>query len=163
MPRFTHPFKPLIFPDSTILILGTFPSLDSFKYQFYYAHKRNQFWKILAHIYHDRCETEIEKIQLLRKRELALWDIIASCERINSSDANLKKPILHDIPALVLKYPHIQKICFTGKKAYNLYQKEFSNIKIPSVCLPSPSPAYAKISFAKKCEIYREHLFLSHR
>lgn len=158
MRRFTHPFKPLIFPDSKILILGTFPSLDSFKYNFYYAHKRNQFWKILEILYHDSIQTQRDKIALLQKRKLALWDIVASCERVNSSDANLKKTILHDIPTLLKKYPSIQKICFTGQKASALYQKEFKALEIECVTLPSPSPAYAKISLAQKCAFYQVHL-----
>ena len=42
-----HPFKPIVFKDTEILILGSFPSIKSFENNFYYAHPRNQFWKIL--------------------------------------------------------------------------------------------------------------------
>ncbi len=155
MARFTHPFKPIIFPDSSKLILGTFPSLDSFSQNFYYAHKRNQFWKILALLYHQSCESQEEKIALLKSHHLALWDVVESCERKNSSDSNLKKPLLQDIPALLQNYPAIKQIYFTGQKAHQLYHKKFSTLDIETVVLPSPSPAYAKMRFEEKCEQYR--------
>ena len=42
-----HPFKPIVFKNTKTLILGSFPSIKSFENNFYYAHPRNQFWKIL--------------------------------------------------------------------------------------------------------------------
>ena len=46
--KLEHPFRPIVFNDSKILILGSFPSIDSFDKSFYYAHPRNQFWKIVT-------------------------------------------------------------------------------------------------------------------
>ena len=42
-----HPLKPLIFKDSEILILGSFPSVKSRENMFFYMHPQNRFWKIL--------------------------------------------------------------------------------------------------------------------
>jgi hypoxanthine-DNA glycosylase len=156
--RYEHPFKPVIFPDTKILILGTFPSLDSFKYDFYYAHKRNQFWKILSDIYRMPVAYKAEKIALLKHAKIGLYDIVASCERKNSSDANLKNCIVTDIPAMLKKYPSIEKIAFTGKKAYQLYQKSYSDLPVNSVVLPSPSPAYALMPYEEKRRIYEKVL-----
>ena len=44
-----HPLKPLIFKDSEILILGSFPSVKSRENMFFYMHPQNRFWKILEH------------------------------------------------------------------------------------------------------------------
>ena len=46
-----HPFEPIIFSDSKILILGSFPSVASRQESFYYAHKQNRFWKILEGLF----------------------------------------------------------------------------------------------------------------
>jgi len=153
--RYEHPFVPILFPDTKILILGTFPSLDSFKYDFYYAHKRNQFWKILSEIYDMPAETKEERIALLKHAKIGLYDIIASCERENSSDANLKNCTLTDIPAILKTHPAIELIAFTGKKAAELYRKAYSDLPVRTFTLPSPSPAYASMRYEEKREIYR--------
>jgi hypoxanthine-DNA glycosylase len=45
-----HPFDPIFDRNSRILILGTFPSVESREYGFYYGHPQNRFWKIIARI-----------------------------------------------------------------------------------------------------------------
>ncbi len=153
---YKHPFKPVIYDDTEILILGTFPSIDSFKHEFYYAHKRNQFWKILSEIFSMPVDTLEQKIKLLKKNKIGVWDIISSCERENSSDTNLKNCTLNDIPTLLTTYPEIKAVAFTGQKAKKLYQKEYKNLSIQTTTLPSPSPAYASMSQKQKRVIYQK-------
>ncbi|MCH9813211.1 MAG: DNA-deoxyinosine glycosylase [Epsilonproteobacteria bacterium] len=153
-----HPFDPIIDEHSKVLILGTFPSLDSFKYQFYYAHKRNQFWKILSSIFGEKLESDKAKTLFLLKQHIALWDIIRSCERKNSSDSNLKNIEPQAINILLQTYPNIKKIFFTGKKAQQIYMKYFKQLPIEVQLLPSPSPAYAAMRFEEKREIYKRVL-----
>ena len=155
----SHPFKPIIFKSSEILILGSFPSLKSFENSFYYAHPKNQFWKILSEISGYPAKSRDQKIWLLKQCKLALWDIVKSCKRVNSSDSNLKDIEINDIKALLKKYPNIKKICFTSKLAQKLYNKHFKDIKIETFYLPSPSPAYAAMSFEEKLIQYKKILF----
>jgi hypoxanthine-DNA glycosylase len=161
MPKENHPFEPIINQNSKILILGTFPSLDSFKYHFYYAHKRNQFWKILSEIFDVPLSDDKEKVDFLLKNYIALWDMVQSCERKNSADSNLKNIMPHDIPALLSQYPNIQKILFTGKKAEQIYMRYFKDLEINTAVLPSPSPAYAAMSYFEKLKQYTNHIFSS--
>ena len=77
MKRYKHPFDPIIFDDSKVLVLGTFPSIVSFENDFYYAHRRNQFWRLLGDIFKMPTDTKEERIALLKKHKIALWDIIA--------------------------------------------------------------------------------------
>ena len=156
MKRYKHPFDPIIFDDSEVLVLGTFPSIVSFENDFYYAHKRNQFWKLLGEIYAMPTNTKEERIALLKKHNIALWDIIASCERKNSSDTNLKKIECNDIPALLVAYPSIKRIAFTGKKAQQIYNKLYKELPIQTILLPSPSPAYAAMKYEEKLKHYRQ-------
>ena len=153
-----HPFKAIIFKSSKTLILGTFPSLKSFENSFYYAHPRNQFWKILSHISGYPVDTTKQKIELLKELDLALWDIVKSCNRKNSSDSNLKDIVVNDIKNLLKEYPNIKLIAFTSRLAQKIYNKEFSDLDITTSYLPSPSSAYASMSFENKCEIYKKIL-----
>nr|WP_200762328.1 DNA-deoxyinosine glycosylase [Nitrosophilus alvini] len=154
-----HPFKPVIDKNSEILILGSFPSIDSFKNSFYYGHKRNQFWKILSNIFEENEPKTIEeKTEFLKKHHIALWDMVKVCSRQNSLDSSLKDVEVNDIEALLKKYRGIKALFFTGKKAYNLYKKHFSHLSIPAVYLPSPSPAYVKMSYEEKLKIWKREL-----
>ena len=153
-----HPFSPIIFKDTEILILGSFPSIKSFEKSFYYSHPRNQFWRILSDITGYPVTIREQKIWLLKQMKWGLWDMVKSCSRDNSLDTSLKSIEVNDIPALLEKYPTIQKIAFTGKKAQELYHKSFPNLHIETIYLPSPSPAYAAMSFEEKRDEYKRLL-----
>ena len=155
-----HTIEPVIFPDSEILILGSFPSIKSFEEGFYYAHPRNQFWSILAAIYDEEIQTKEEKIALCKKHKIALFDSAASLQREenNSSDTNLKNITVNDFENLLEKYPNIHTILFTGKKAQQIFNKKYKDLKIKKVLLPSTSPAYASMKFEEKLKKYKEHL-----
>ena len=45
-----HDFAPIFDENSRILILGTMPSVKSREQGFYYGHKQNRFWKVLANV-----------------------------------------------------------------------------------------------------------------
>ncbi len=150
-----HPFDPIIDNDSRILILGTFPSIKSFENDFYYGHPQNQFWKLLAALFGEEVPQSIEeKIAFLRRYRIALWDMVAACERTNSLDSSLTNITPNDIAALVREYPNIRAIFFTGKKAQQLYERHFSHLPHPTYYLPSPSPAYRAMPFDEKLKRY---------
>ncbi len=153
-----HPFNPIIFKDSKILILGSFPSIDSFEKSFYYAHPRNQFWKILSNITGYPINNRDQKIWLLKHSKIALWDMVSSCSRDNSLDSSLENIEVNDIASLLDRYPTINKIAFTGRLAQKLYEINFGYLDIDRVYLPSPSSAYAKMSLENKIKIYKEKL-----
>ncbi|HGZ71320.1 MAG TPA: DNA-deoxyinosine glycosylase [Nitratifractor sp.] len=154
-----HPFKPLIFKNSETLILGSFPSLKSFENSFYYAHPQNQFWKILSEITGYPARSRDQRIWLLKETKLALWDVVKSCRRENSSDSNLKDIVLNDIGELLDEYPNVKRIGFTSKLAQKLYNTHSKALSIETFYLPSPSPAYAAMKFEDKVKKYSEILF----
>ena len=45
--RIDHPFEPLYDEHSTVLILGSFPSVKSREQRFFYGHPQNRFWKLI--------------------------------------------------------------------------------------------------------------------
>lgn len=153
-----HPFKPIVFKDTEILILGSFPSIKSFENNFYYAHPRNQFWKILEAVTTYPVNNRDQKIWLLKEAKLGLWDMIKNCSRDNSLDSSLEDEEVNDLPAFLEAHPSIQKLAFTGKKSQALFETHFGYLEIERVYLPSPSAAYAKMNIDKKIEIYRKEL-----
>lgn len=154
----THPLEPIVFEDSRVLILGSFPSIKSFEVNFYYGHPQNRFWKILSTIYGMEVETEAQKIALAKTAKIAIWDIVKSCTRENSLDSSLKIKELNDIEALLKKHPNITKVACTGRLSHTLFLKHFGHLDIETLYLTSPSPANARIRFEEKMALYREVL-----
>lgn len=154
----THPFKPIVFKDTQTLILGSFPSIQSFEKNFYYAHPRNQFWKILESVTSYPANTRDQRLWLLKECKLGLWDMIKGCSRENSLDSSLENEEVNDLTAFLEVHPSITKLAFTGKKAESLFKTHFAHLSIETVYLPSPSAAYAKMPFEKKVDEYKKQL-----
>ena len=151
--RVTHPIPPIYNKESKTLILGSFPSVKSREGEFFYHHPQNRFWKVISALFHEPLPGSIEdKKQLLLRNNIALWDVIESCEIVGSSDSSIRKVIPNDI-SRILKTADIQRIVANGGTAYRLYVKYIfpkSNRKI--VKLPSTSPANAAFSLERLTE-----------
>lgn len=155
-----HTFKPIYNKDSKILILGSIPSIISREYNFYYAHPKNRFWKLISKILNVKEPITIEdKTKLILNNNLAIYDVIKSCEIQGSSDSSIKNVEINDIN-YIINNSSIEKIIFNGNKAYELYNKyetnKFSNTKV----LPSTSPANARYSFEDLYTIWSKELVL---
>lgn len=111
-----HILKPVYTKDSKILILGTIPSPKSRELGFYYGHPQNRFWKILSELLNEKFpEEKEEKIKLVNKYNIALWDVLESCDINGASDSSIKNPKPNNINK-ILKETNIKKIFVTGKK-----------------------------------------------
>ena len=82
-----HTLKPIYNENSKILILGSMPSIISRENNFYYANKTNRFWLIINNIFNTNLNTNEEKENFLLKNNIALFDMIKSCEITGSSDS----------------------------------------------------------------------------
>lgn len=142
----THEFPAFFRADSTILILGSFPSVKSRAAAFYYGHPQNRFWGVMAEIFGEKKpETQSEKEEFLVRNKIALWDAIESCEIKGSSDASIRNVVPTDIPALLAK-TNITRIFTNGKLADRYYRKyNEQRTGITAICLPSTSPANAAV------------------
>ncbi len=151
--------KPFINNNSSILILGSFPSVKSREEEFYYAHKSNRFYKVLSYIFFEPLPTSIEsKKELLVKHHIALYDVIYSCDISNSDDSSIRNVTPINIKELLDKFPNINRIIVNGNKAKELFNKyllkdiDTKNIRVRYA--PSTSSANAKMSVDKLVEIY---------
>ena len=139
-----HPFDPFYDTNSTILILGSFPSVKSREQMFFYGHPQNRFWKVTSAVFEKNCPVTIEEKKLfLKECGIALWDVIASCEITGSSDSSIKNVIANDLSP-IFNNANIKQIFVNGKTALKYYDKYIKNaINKDAICLPSTSPANA--------------------
>ncbi len=148
-----HPIPPLFDENSKTLILGSFPSVKSRETAFFYGHAQNRFWSVLAVIYGvDKPETVEEKKKLILENNLALWDVIASCEIVGSSDSSISDVTANDL-SIIINNSKVERIFVNGKTAEKYYNKyTYPKTGIKAVCLPSTSPANAAWKLEKLVE-----------
>lgn len=154
-----HEIEPVFNRDSKILILGSFPSVKSREGQFFYHHPQNRFWKVLARIFHSELPTTIEEKKLfLLANQIAVWDVIASCEIEGSSDSSIRHVVPNDLNR-ILKTADIQCIYTNGGTAYNLYKKYCQKqTGMEARKLPSTSPANAAFSLDRLTNIWKAEI-----
>ena len=159
--RVEHEFEPVYDAHSQALILGTFPSVKSREMAFYYGHPQNRFWRLIAALTGEEVPQREDiqaKKQLLLRHKIAVWDVIAVCQIMGSSDSSIRDVIPNDIGAL-LQRTSITHIYANGTKAYELYMKYvYAQTKREIIKLPSTSPANAAYSFERLHQMWWDAL-----
>lgn len=157
-----HPIKPLYNSKSRILILGSFPSVKSREVGFFYGHKQNRFWKVMAKLCGSEVPSTVEdKTKLILDNGFALWDVIQSCEITGSADSTIKNVVPNDL-SIIIENSKIEKIFVNGKKAEALYKKYIEKrVGIKAICLPSTSPANASWNEEKLYCYWKKMIFES--
>ena len=145
-----HPISPVWNENSRVLILGSFPSVKSREEGFFYGHKQNRFWKVLAALFESEVPRTVdEKKKLLLDNGVAVWDVIASCDIVGSSDSSIKNVTPNDL-SQILDGADIKAIFTNGRTATGYFEKYTSEkVGRESICLPSTSPANAAWSLEK--------------
>jgi TDG/mug DNA glycosylase family protein len=154
-----HGFPPIESPQSTVLILGTGPSVRSALKQQYYGHERNVFWPIMRDLLGGDIDHYEQKWDLLLSHDIALWDVLSAFQRKGSADSAYTEMIPNDFQQFFQEHPAIERVLFNGKKAQEFYNR-FVGIFPESCCflsMPSTSPAYT-LSYEEKRERWAEGL-----
>ena len=171
-----HTIPPVWNFESRILILGTMPSPASREAGFFYMHPQNRFWKIVPEVFGEKlkftnkdglnpelCESVINERKIfLLNHQIALWDVLSSCDIKGASDASIKNAVPNDFTE-ILSNSKIKTVFCTGKTAYNLWQKFCAKkyepqFNLKSECLPSTSPANAAWSAERLIQLYKDYL-----
>lgn len=151
-----HRIPPVFDADSRVLILGSFPSVQSRGEGFYYAHPQNRFWRVLAGVYGEETPESVpEKVRLLRSHGLALWDVIASCRIVGSSDSSVLDAVPNDLSRIFSAAP-IGRVLIGGQTAARFYRRFDLPLGYPApLVLPSTSPANAAWSLDRLIDAWR--------
>ncbi len=151
----THGFPPVYDRRSRVLILGSMPSVKSREIQFYYGHPQNRFWRVLGAVLGVEFPADSEgKRALLLENRIALWDVIAECDIIGSSDATICNVVPNDL-SVILDVAPIEAVFTNGGTASRVYTRyQLKDTGREAVVLPSTSPANAAWSEARLIEAW---------
>ncbi|MBI3552499.1 MAG: DNA-deoxyinosine glycosylase [Elusimicrobia bacterium] len=156
MPR---SFPPVVAPGAKVLILGSMPGAASLKKKQYYAHPQNQFWRLLGEVLGKDLPlmTYEDRLAVLKSSGVALWDVLAACEREGSLDADIEDEEPNRVAEL-LRETEIKIVFLNGGKAESAF-KAFIAESLPAgvsfARLPSSSPAHAGLTYAEKLDAWR--------
>jgi len=159
-------FPPIADAAANILILGSMPGKESLRAGQYYAHRRNAFWSIMGELAGASMALPYQaRVRLLKHSGIALWDVLASCKRHSSMDADIEASSIctNDFRAFFVQYPNISHVFFNGSMAEKCYRR----LVLPSVeslpghrplsylRLPSTSPANASMTYGQKLNAWK--------
>jgi double-stranded uracil-DNA glycosylase len=149
-------FPPVLDPGVHTLILGSFPSEASLAAGQYYAHPRNQFWRILGNLLQQPLhETPYrQRLAVLLAHGLGLWDVLGACERAGSLDADIRAARANDFAPLRRRAPKLARVLFNGQAA-GRFAPQFHQAGLEVAVLPSTSPAHAGMSLEQKLACWR--------
>ena len=139
-----------------ILILGSFPSIASLGKAQYYGHPQNHFWRLVGAVIAEplpQMEYE-QRLQMLLKHRIGLWDIIGTCVRNGSLDSNIRSLGHNDYARVTKVAKKLRRVCFNGKTAGKM-EPSFAEMGYATIVLPSSSPANT-MRFEEKLKQWRQ-------
>jgi hypoxanthine-DNA glycosylase len=154
---------PIINPNSSLLILGSFPSQNSLDRQQYYATSSNAFWKVLCAVLDEPFSPEYSlRKELLKRHRIALWDVLESCLRPGSGDKAIQFELPNDLSTFFKDYPSLTHLLFNGSNPIKFFtkhgQNEGSLVVVPP--LPSTSALYTRLTVKEKIDRWNKIRFI---
>ena len=150
-------FAPVASADATVLILGSMPGEASLRAGQYYAHERNAFWRIMGDLLGAGPSLPYrERLERISAAGIALWDVIADCEREGSLDADIvgASVRVNDFAGFFSAHPAIRRVYFNGAAAESNFRRHvlpgLAGRNVTLTRLPSTSPAHAAQAYAEK-------------
>lgn len=140
-------------PDCRVLVLGSMPGAASLAAARYYAHPRNRFWPLMGALCgFDPALDYPLRLAALQAAGVGLWDVIGTCERRGSLDADIVRgsEVANPLVDWLEARPSLRAVAFNGGKAAQAFQRHVAPA-LPAAlaarlvfhALPSTSPANA--------------------
>lgn len=159
-------FSPVEDTSASILILGSMPGKESLRAGQYYAHRRNAFWPIMGVLAGAKPDLPYPtRTKILKSAGIALWDVLASCKRHSSMDADIDAASIcpNDFASFFLKHPDITHVFFNGSMAEKCFRTRVLPLLEPLLeqrplhfqRLPSTSPAHASMTYEQKLKSWK--------
>ena len=152
-----HCFPPVVATDTSLLLLGSLPGAVSLAKAQYYAHPRNQFWRLIgALLGRDLGTLDYgARRAALKAAGIGLWDTVAAARRDGSLDADIRLHAASDLAALIATLPSLRAIGFNGGTSARIGRRQLGDAPgIDLIDLPSSSPAYT-LAFDDKLARWR--------
>ncbi len=125
----------------TRLILGSFPSAASLAAGQYYAHPRNQFWRLMGDLFGEplREHPYPRRLQRLLAHRVGLWDVIDACDREGSLDSAITNVRANPFARLERLAPRLHDVAFNGGTA-GRFARAFASRRLPHLaCCHRPA------------------------
>jgi hypoxanthine-DNA glycosylase len=136
---------PIAREDARLFILGSLPGDASLSAGRYYAHRTNQFWRLLGWAIGEELQSLSyeERLQRLSSRGIGLWDVIASATREGSLDQAIREAEHNRIEQLLGSFRELRAIAFNGSTAASAGRKLIGDAPdgLMLIDLPSSSAA----------------------
>ncbi len=126
----THPFEPVLPPNATVMMMGTFPpTADKWAMSFHYPNFYNDMWRIYGRVFFDDADYfrvgDEKRFDPERIRDFMFERGIASCPTVkqairetgNASDKNLTVVTPVDLDVILPQVPKVATLFTTGGKA----------------------------------------------
>jgi len=145
----THPFGPVLPPDATVMMMGTFPpTADKWAMSFHYPNFYNDMWRIYGRVFFNDADYfrvgDEKRFDPERIRAFMFERGIASCPTVvqairetgNASDKNLTVVTTVDLNNILPQVPKVKTLFTTGGKA--------TEVLLNLLDVPPPKSRYPK-------------------
>ena len=158
MPDRKSSFPPVVTPDCRLLVLGSLPGEASLAMRRYYAHPRNQFWRLMGSVIGvDLASLAYEeRLAALLGIRVGLWDTVASATRAGSLDTAIRDARHNPLAELTDRLPMLRAVAFNGARAAAIGRRLLAGSGVELVPLPSSSPAHAAMPVETKEQFWLE-------
>lgn len=145
---------PIMGARARVLILGSFPGERSLAEARYYAHPQNRLWRTVAPVIGREHDAPYDsRMEALGRSGIAMWDVLASCERRGSLDSAIVpgSEVPNHFGDLMAQQPDLQRVLFNGRKAAEMFsrlvvpEEYWPDLGVTLRVLPSTSPANAAV------------------
>ncbi len=161
-PAIARGFAPIADANARVLILGSMPGTASLLARRYYAHPCNAFWAIMGDLLaFSPAISYAQRTRRLKRAGIALWDVMACCERKGSLDSSIDNASIvpNDFRAFFATHQRVRHVFFNGVKAWDCFRRRvlpgLGACGLRFARLPSTSPAHASLSLAEKLQAWR--------
>lgn len=117
----------------------------------------------MAALFDAPVETYAQRKALIRANDIALWDVLQSCDRAGSLDGGIRKEsiVVNDFCAFLATHASIEHVFFNGGMAATEFRRRVLPVLPPEISsrltltqLPSTSPALATKNFRQKLAVW---------
>lgn len=160
MTELLHGLDPIVGTAPRVLVLGNMPSVMSLSSGQYYGNPRNAFWRITGTLFGFSADAPYpERVAALCAHHVAVWDVLRSCRRVGSLDSAVERDsmVANDFDAFFTEHPTLDRVLFNGAAAEANYRRLVGALSLPSVRVPSSSPAQT-MRYENKLAAWRDAL-----
>ena len=138
-----HGLPPVARSDARLFILGSLPGDASLAARRYYAHPRNNFWRLAGSIVGEELQplTYEQRLERLIANRIGLWDVVAQASRRGSLDQAIRGAGHNPLADYFASFPELEAVAFNGAAAGAAGRRLLADSDFTLIDLPSSSPA----------------------